>query len=117
MALWGRLGGNSDDDARGNVPYELFDAVLELWITGPAAGGITGAQAAAALSLDAAETAEAQKLRAALLALPNDNQRRLAAAHLRALWNLHEFDRPPFNTAAAIRQSLVAWFAAKGVTF
>lgn len=117
MALWGRLGANSDNHPNGNIAYELFNAVLQLWITGSANGGLSGAEAAAALQLDGDETTQANRLRVALLALADDAERREAAGHLHAVMNAHEFQIAEFNTGLKVEQSLVDWFAAKGVTF
>jgi hypothetical protein len=121
MALWGRLGGNTDDDPRSHINYVQFVAAVRLWITGSANGGITAAQAVAALGLNAAEQTEANRLRVALLALANDNERRAAADHLHDIGTFAEiFEHDassPLNTGAKIEQSLVDWFAAKGVTF
>ena len=47
MALWGRLGGNSDNHPDGNIAMKRFNAVILLWITDSANGGLTGAEALA----------------------------------------------------------------------
>ncbi len=117
MALWGRLGGNSDDHPDGNIALELFWAVMSLWITGSANGGITTAQALAALNLDAGEQTEATRLKTAMNALASDAERREGAAHIYQVMNMHEFGLSPLNTGALIEQSLVDWFASKSVTF
>ena len=123
MALWGRLGGNSDKHPDGNIGYGLFSAVLELWITGAAGGGLTNAEALAALidqsgnTLSAAEQTEITRLKTAMNSLASDAERRVAAAHTIAVMALHEQDRPPIQTGAELEQSLADWFAAKGVTF
>jgi hypothetical protein len=117
MALWGRLGGNSDNHPNGNIPLELFEAVMNLWITGDAAGGLTNGEALAALNIDAGEQTEANRLKAAMNALASDAERRAATNHIRAVMNLHELDKAPLNTGALVEQSLVDWFAANGVTF
>ena len=117
MALWGRLGGNSDDHPNGNIPLELFEAVMELWITGDAAGGLTNAEALAALNLDAGEQTQANRLKTAMNALASDAERRDAKNHIRAVMNMHEFGLVPLNTGALVEQSLVDWFNSKGVTF
>lgn len=117
MALWGRLGGNSDDHPDGNIPLELFEAVMELWITGDANGGLTNAEALAVLNLDAGEQTQANRLKTAMNALASDSERRDAKNHVRAVTNIHEFDRVPLNTSALVEQSLTDWFSSKGVTF
>ena len=117
MTLWGRLAGNSDNHPNHNISGHLFEAVVDLWVTGGAAGGITGAQALVALGLDAGEQVQANRLKTAMSALASVSERREAASHLAALMTLHEQDKAPFTTGADIEQSLVDWFAAKSVTF
>ncbi len=117
MALWGRLGGNSDDHPDGNISLELFWAVMGLWITGNVAGGITNGEALAALNMDAGEQTEATRLKTAMNALADDAERREAAAHIYMVMNLHEQGVVPLDTGALVEQSLVDWFASKSVTF
>ena len=117
MALWGRLGGNSDNHPDGNIPLEKFNAVLLLWITGSAAGGLTGAQALAELGLDGGEQTQVNRLKTAMSALASDAERNDAREHIYAVMNLHEFGSSNYGTGAAVEQSLVDWFAGKGVTF
>ena len=90
---------------------------MELWITGNGAGGLTNPEALAALGLDSGEQTQATRLKTAMNALVDDAERRLAAAHLRAVLNLHEQGVAPLNTGALVEQSLVDWFSDKGVTF
>ena len=116
MALWGRLGHDSDDETN-NISMELFEATMELWITGNADGGITGAEALAALALDGAEETEANRLKTAMNALASDAERRDAKQHIRAVMNFHEQQVAPILTGSDVEDSLVDWFASKGVTF
>ncbi len=117
MALWGRLGGNSDNDSRRNIAYVVFISAVRLWITGAASGGISAAEAVAALQLDAAEETQANRLRTALLALNSDADRRAAVDHLHDVLTFHEVfagaGNVPLNTGAKVEQSLVDWFAAQ----
>ena len=117
MALWGRLGGNSDDHPDGNIPLEKFNAVVLLWITGSANGGLTGAEALAELGLDAGEQTQVNRLKTAMNALANDAERNEAREHIYAVMNLHESHSVNYSTGAAVEQSLVDWFAGKSVTF
>lgn len=117
MALWGRLGGNSDQHVDGNIPLELFESVMDLWITGSSAGGLGNAAALASLGLDAGEQTEANRLKTAMNALASDVERREAKAHVRAVMNMHEFNDSNYDTGAKVEQSIDDWFAAKGVTF
>lgn len=117
MALWGRLGGNSDNHSDGNIPLEKFNAVLLLWITGSANGGLTGVEALAELGLNAGEQTQANRLKTAMTALASDTERNEAREHIYAVMNLHEFGSVNYSTGAAVEQSLVDWFASKGVTF
>ena len=117
MALWGRLGNNSDTPGEDQIPLELFDAVVDLWITGNANGGLTNGEALAALGLDADEQTQANRLKTAMNALATDEDRRAAKNHIRSIMVMHEMRRAPLNTGALVEQSLVDWFAAKSVTF
>ncbi len=117
MALWGRLGGNSDSHPDGNIALELFNAVLFLWITGSADGGLTGAEALAELGLDAGEQTQANRLKTAMDALATDEERNDAREHIYAVMNMHEFHSVNYGTSAAVEQSLVDWFASRSVVF
>lgn len=117
MALWGRLGGNSDDHPDGNIPLEKFNAVMLLWVTGSANGGLTGAEALAELGLDAGEQTQVQRLKTAMNALASDAERNEAREHIYAVMNLYEFGSANYATGAVVEQSLVDWFTSKLVTF
>ena len=117
MALWGKLGNNSDSPGQDQIPLELFDAVLDLWVTGNANGGLTGAEALAALGLDTDEQTQANRLRTAMNGLASDEERRTAKNHIRSIMIMHEMGLAPLNTGALVEQSLVDWFSAKSVTF
>lgn len=117
MTLWGRLGGNSDDHPDGNIPLEKFNAVVLLWITGSANGGLTNAEALTELGLDAGEQTQANRLKTAMNALASDAERNDAREHIYAVMNLHEFGSVNYGNGAAVEQSLVDWFASKGVMF
>ena len=117
MALWGRLGSNTDDHPDGNIALERFNATLLLWITGSAAGGLTGAEALAELGLDAGEQTQASRLKTAMDALVDDAQRHEAREHIYAVMNLHEFKSTNYNTGALVEQSLVDFFDSKSVVF
>ncbi len=117
MALWGRLGNNSDDHPDGNIALERFNAVMLLWITGSANGGLTGAEALAELGLDVDEQTQANRLKTAMNALADDIERNDAREHIYAVMNLHEFGSVNYATGALVEQSLVDWFASRSVTF
>ncbi len=117
MALWGRLGGNSDNHPDGNIPLEKFNAVILLWITGSVNGGLGNAAALAELGLDAEEQTQITRLRTAMLALGSDNERNEAREHIYAVLNLHEIGSANYGTGAAVEQSIDDWFSGKGVTF
>ncbi len=117
MALWGRLGGNSDDHPDGNIALEKFNAVLLLWVTGSADGGLTNAEALAELGLDAGEQTQASRLETAMNALTSDIERNDAREHIYAVMNLHEFGSVNYGTGAAVEQSIDDWFTSRGVTF
>ncbi len=117
MALWGRLGRNSDEHPDGNIYLERFNATMLLWITGAANGGLTGAEALAELGLDAGEQTQANRLKTAMNALASDAERNEAREHIYAIMNLHELGSVNYGTGAAVEQSLVDWFAGKSVTF
>ena len=117
MALWGRLGRNSDDHEDGNVPLEKFNAVLLLWITGSGNGGLTNAEALSELGLDAGEQTQAARLKTAMNALASDIERNEGREHIYAVMNLHESGSANYDTGAAVEQSLLDWFASRSVTF
>ena len=117
MALWGRLGRNSDNHPNGNIPLEKFNAVVLLWITGSANGGLTGAQALAELGLGGGEQTQANRLKTAMNALADDAERNHAREHIYAVMNLHELGSVNYGTGALVEQSVTDWFAGKGVTF
>ncbi len=117
MALWGRLGGNSDQHPDGNIALEQFNATILLWITGSADGGLTGAEALAELGLDVDEQTQATRLKTAMSALADDTERNDAREHIYAVMNLHEFKSVNYATGAAVEQSLVDWFASRSVIF
>ncbi len=117
MALWGRLGSNSDSHPDGNIPLEKFNAVLLLWVTGSADGGLTTAQALAELGLDAGEQTQAQRLKTAMNALASDIERNDAREHIYAVMNMHEFRGTNYGTGSQVEQSLVDWFSSRSVVF
>lgn len=110
MALWGRLGGNSDQDPRGNIALETFIALIGDWIE----GGVTGAEAATTLNMDANEVTQALRLKAGFDALATLEQRLRALQVIRYVLNLHEAGLV-YETGALVEARLVEWFAVEGV--
>lgn len=110
MALWGRLGGNSDNHPDGNIALETFHAVIREWVR----GGITAGQGASALNLDGDESTQAQRLKAGFDALASDDLRLEAANMIYDVMRLHEAGLI-YTTGAEVEARVEAWFNANGV--